>query len=71
MTAKPLCPRTLRNIARRMRTRANRLDKRERQRKKLGLKMSDVAIGRACECDLWADNLLAEAKRLEKAKARK
>lgn len=63
----PLDARTLRAIARRLRTRANELDRKEkRNRALIGESPNNFRVGRACECDLQADNLLSEARRIER-----
>ncbi len=67
---KPLCPRTLRCIARRLRARRSDIDKRQRLRVQQGIKRNPYSDGRAAECELQADNLLTEARAIE-AKGRK
>lgn len=64
-----LDPRTLRAVSRRLRSRANELDRKNKRNKALiGESPSLVRVGRANECDLQADNLLSEAKKLESPK---
>lgn len=70
MKPAPLCARTLRYVARRLRTRRRDIDKRHRARMKQGIKHNPYSDGRAAECDLQADNLLTEARAIE-ARAKK
>lgn len=64
MKAKPLDARTLRAASVRLRKRCNRLRR--------GVQFKDVTWGRAAEADLQADNMLSEARTIErKAKASK
>ncbi len=63
---------TLRTVARRLRSRGRELDKKNKRNKALiGESPSQVRVGRACECDMQADNLLSEARSLESATRKK
>lgn len=65
--SKPLDARTLRAVARRLRIRGRQLDQKNKRNKVLiGESQSLVRVGRACECDMQADSLLSEARRIEK-----
>lgn len=72
-TRRSLDARTLRTVARRLRGRAHELDRKNKRNKALiGESPSLVRVGRANECDLQADNMLNEARAVErKAKASK
>lgn len=62
-----LDPRTLRTLSRRLRARSRELDAKNRRNKELiGESPNMVRIGRANEADLWADNLLDEARYIER-----
>lgn len=63
--------RTLRAIARRLRKRGRELDQKNKRNKALiGASPNNFRVGRACECDLQADNLLSEARRIERKVAK-
>jgi hypothetical protein len=65
---KPLDVRTLRAVSRRLRARTRELDAKIKRHANLltGRASNPYTVGRACEAELQADNLLSEARAISK-----